>query len=183
MFRFSIVVTQTILCHIFTGFHFPVPFRKPTDRFQKIAQYVLFICLRLTWVLSSGGNFAYLRAFQMKAWSLPELAPATRPWKSPLFLELVAPLCLLRITAADPFLIPTENFALLATVSGQLTRLIWEITEQEANQQMSRIGYHAGLKTSSLSRYHHTASFPRHYCNCRDVCFCPLLPWTVLLFL
>lgn len=119
----------------------------------------------------------------MKASSLPELAPTTRQWKSPLFLELVAPLCLLRITAADPFLIPTENFALLATVSGQLTRLIWEITEQEVNRQMSRIGYHAGLKTSSLSRYHHTASFPRHHCNHRDVRFCPLLPWTVLLFL
>lgn len=55
------------------------------------------------------------------------------------FLEWVLLQALLRITAANPFLIPTENFALLAGLSGQLKRLNmennWAGSEKQANRR------------------------------------------------
>ena len=56
-------------------------------------------------------------------------------WNSPLSLELVILLCPFSIIAVNPFFIPTESFALLAGLSGEIKRLIWKITEQEVNKQ------------------------------------------------
>lgn len=81
----------------------------------------------------------------------------TQLWKSPFFLALVAPLCLLRITAANPCLIPTENLAPLAGLSGELERLIWKITagSEQTDKQDEMMGYHAAWNTRTLSRYYY----------------------------
>lgn len=114
----------------------------------------------------------------------PRAAPATRSWKSPLFLGLVALLCLLRVTAADPFLIPTENLALLAGLSGQLKRLIWEITKQKVNKQTS--GWVIVLVRGQAAPAGIITLQPSQgtgFAAAIHVDLCPLLPWAALLFL
>lgn len=177
---FPLWVTWTIWYHIFTSFHFPVPFRNPTDNFPEDCSICATYLPKANLHLTVQWELRIIRGSPNESEVTPRASTSNQIMKGSFLSGVCGSSVPAQKNSSQPIF---DSHRKPCTVG----RSFWGTQEtnvennwagsEQTDEQDEKMGYRAGSKTRSISRCNDTGIFPEALlATLLDVYLCPLLP-------